>query len=186
MTFDAVGAAWFVLDISLRALAAALAVALVLRLLRMRAAAVLHSAWSAVLFAMLLMPVLPSIVPALPVPVPATAGGFLGAASGTEEPPPAVVGHSTQARNGINPVPSPQVHDSVRLTDRLPASDHRCARFALVAPAGVARRVRRRRPPVCRATVVRLVPRLGHDPAREAPRSRSRRRRGDRCTNHPK
>ena len=97
MTFDAVGAAWFVLDISLRALAAAAAVALVLRLLRMRAAAVLHSAWSAVLFAMLLMPVLPSIVPALPVPVPASAGGLLGAASGTEEPSPEVVGYSTQA-----------------------------------------------------------------------------------------
>jgi hypothetical protein len=42
MTFDAVGASRFVLDISLRALAAA-AVALILRLLRMRAAAVLHS-----------------------------------------------------------------------------------------------------------------------------------------------
>ena len=108
MTFDAVGAAWFVLDTSLRALAAALAVALVLRLLRVRAAAVLHSAWSAVLFAMLLMPVLPSIVPALPVPVPAAAGDFFDAASGTEEPSPAVVGHSTPARNGINAVPSPQ------------------------------------------------------------------------------
>jgi hypothetical protein len=55
------------------ALAAALAVALVLRLLRVRAATVLHSAWSAVLFAMLLMPVLPSIVPALTVTVPAEA-----------------------------------------------------------------------------------------------------------------
>ena len=47
MTFDAINAAWFVLDTSLRALAAALAVALVLCLLRVRAAAVLHSAWSA-------------------------------------------------------------------------------------------------------------------------------------------
>ena len=47
MTFDAVGAAWFVLDTSLRAPAAALAVALVLRLLRVRAAAVVHSTWSA-------------------------------------------------------------------------------------------------------------------------------------------
>ena len=68
MTFDAAGAAWFVLETSLRALAAALAVALVLHLLRVRAASLLHSAWSAVLFAMLLMPVLRSIVPALPVP----------------------------------------------------------------------------------------------------------------------
>jgi hypothetical protein len=46
MTFDAVGAAWFGLDISVRALAAAAAVALVLRLLRVRGAAVLHSGWS--------------------------------------------------------------------------------------------------------------------------------------------
>jgi hypothetical protein len=92
MTFDAVGGAWFVLDTSLRALAAALAVALVLRLLRVRAAAVLHSAWSAVLFAMLLMPVLPSIVPALPVPVSAVPV-VTRRAFGTERPPPGVVGH---------------------------------------------------------------------------------------------
>jgi beta-lactamase regulating signal transducer with metallopeptidase domain len=123
MTFDAVSAAWFVLDTSLRALAAALAVALVLRLLRVRAAAVLHSTWSAVLFAMLLMPVLPSIVPALPVPVPAAAGDFFDAASGTEEPSPAVVGHSTQSRTVINAVPSPQGRNSAQPSDRLPASD---------------------------------------------------------------
>jgi hypothetical protein len=123
MTFDGVGAAWFVLDTSLRALAAALAVALVLHLLRVRAAAVLHSTWSAVLFAMLLMPVLPSIVPALPVPVPAAAGDFFDTASGTEEPSPAVVGHSTQSRTVINAVPSPQGRNSAQSSDRLPASD---------------------------------------------------------------
>jgi hypothetical protein len=122
MTFDAAGAVSFVLDVSLRALAAAAAVALVLRLLRMRAAAVLHSAWSAVLFAMLLMPVLPSIVPALPFPVPASAGGFLGAASGTEAPSPGAVAHSTLSSNGTNTVPSPRLGDSVRLADRVPAS----------------------------------------------------------------
>src|SRR5690349_13603013 len=96
MTLDLASAAWFVLDTSLRALAAALAVALVLRLLLLRSAAMLHSAWSAVLFAMLLMPVLPSIVPTLPVPVPAAAGGFFDAASGMGQPPQTVVGHSTQ------------------------------------------------------------------------------------------
>jgi beta-lactamase regulating signal transducer with metallopeptidase domain len=123
MTLDLVGAAWFVLDTSLRALAAALAVALVLRLLRVRAAAVLHSAWRAVLFAMLLMPVLPSIVPALPVPVPAAAGDFFDAASGTEEPPQTVVGHSTQSPAVINADPSPQGPNAARLSDRLPPSD---------------------------------------------------------------
>ena len=76
MTFDAAGATWFVLDISLRALAAAAAFALVMRLLRLRAAVVLHLAWSALLFAMLLMPFFSSIVPRFPVPVPASAGGL--------------------------------------------------------------------------------------------------------------
>jgi len=116
MTFDAVGAAWFVLDISLRALAGAAAVAVVLWLLRMRAVAVLHSAWSGVLFAMLLMPVLPSIVPALPFPVPVTAGGLLDAASRKKEPSPSVVGHA-QPLNAINAVPSSRIGDSARLTD---------------------------------------------------------------------
>ena len=122
MTFDAVGAAWFVLDVSLRALAAAAAVALILCLLRIRAAAVLHAAWSAVLFAMLLMPVLPAVVPALPVPVPASAGGLLGAASGTEQPSPGVVGHSTQTFKLTTTVPSARMGDSVQSSDRLPAS----------------------------------------------------------------
>jgi beta-lactamase regulating signal transducer with metallopeptidase domain len=120
MTFDAVGAAWFLLDVSLRALAAAAAVAVLLRLLRMRAAAVLHSAWTAVLFAMLLMPVLPSIVPALPVPVPTRAGGLLGAASGTEQPWSGVVEHSRQAPHDTKAMPSIRMGDSVRLADPLP------------------------------------------------------------------
>jgi beta-lactamase regulating signal transducer with metallopeptidase domain len=123
MTFDAVAAAWFLLETSLRALAAALAVALVLRLLRVRAAAVLHSAWSAVLFAMLLMPVLPSVVPALPVPVGFATDVLVDAASRTAEPSRAVVGHSTQTRRGINPIPSPFLHGSTRLSDRPSASD---------------------------------------------------------------
>lgn len=59
-----------VADASLRVLAAAFAVAIVLRLLRVRAPGVRHAAWTLVLAAMLLMPLLPSVVPALPVPVP--------------------------------------------------------------------------------------------------------------------
>jgi beta-lactamase regulating signal transducer with metallopeptidase domain len=123
MTPDVVGAAWFVLDTSLRALAAALAVALVLRLLRVRAAAVVHSAWGAVLFAMLLMPVLPSIVPELRVPVPAAAGNFFDAALGTEEPSQPVAGHSTRLAAVINPGPFRDGGNSARLSDRLPASN---------------------------------------------------------------
>jgi hypothetical protein len=122
MTFDAAGAVWFLLDVSWRALAAAAAVALVLRLLRIRAAAVLHSAWTAVLFAMLLMPVLPSIVPAISFPVPASAGGFLRTASRTEAPPSGVGAHATPALDGIDRVPSLRPGDSVRLADGAPAS----------------------------------------------------------------
>ena len=122
MTFDAVGAAWFVLDVSLRVLAAAAAVAVLLRLLRIRAAAVLHSAWTAVLVAMLLMPVLPSIVPALPVPVPPRAAGFLGAVSGTQHPSSGVVEYSRQARDDIHTMPSIRIADSVRLADLLETS----------------------------------------------------------------
>ena len=171
MTFDAVGAAWFVLDTSLRALAAALAVALVLRLLRVRAASVLHSAWSAVLFAMLLMPVLRSIVPALPVPVPAAAVDFFDARPGTEEPSPAVVAQSTPVRDGINAVPSPLLHDSRRSSDRQAASDIGARGSRSWLPLCVAHPVRCRRPSVCRATVVRLAPGIGHGPARDSPRS---------------
>jgi hypothetical protein len=126
MTFEAVGATWFVLDISLRALAAAVVVAVLLRLLRMHAAAVLHSAWTAVLFAMLVMPVVPFIVPALPIPVPAAAGKFLDAASG-KEPSPALVGYSMHARNA-NAEPTPQVHGPVPLTERPSATSPAASR----------------------------------------------------------
>ena len=122
MTFDTVGATWFVLDISLRALAAAAAVGLILLLLRMRAAAVLHAAWSAVLFAMLLMPVLPSIVPRLPVTVPASAGDLFSVVSGTERPSPDDVRYARQAVAVINPAPALRVGNSGPLADRQPAS----------------------------------------------------------------
>ncbi|HJR60365.1 MAG TPA: M56 family metallopeptidase [Vicinamibacterales bacterium] len=59
-------------DISLRILAAAAAVGLVLVVLRVRSGAARHAAWSAVLLAMLTMPVLTVIVPRVEVPVPST------------------------------------------------------------------------------------------------------------------
>ncbi len=58
------------LEISARALLVALLVGGVLRLIRVRAPALRHAAWTTVLGAMLLMPVLPRFVPALRVPVP--------------------------------------------------------------------------------------------------------------------
>lgn len=60
------------LDLSLRILAAAAAVGLVLVLLRVRSGAARHAAWSAVLLAMLTMPVLMAVVPTVDVPVPAS------------------------------------------------------------------------------------------------------------------
>ena len=122
MTFDAAAAAWFLLEVSLRAVATAAAVAVLLRLLRMRAAAVLHSAWTAVLFAMLLMPVLQSIVPPLPVPLPARAGGLLGGATGTRQPPSGVVEYSRRAPNDTRGTPSTRRGDPVRLASPLPTA----------------------------------------------------------------
>ena len=58
----------FVLDISVRVVVAALAVAAVLRVMSVNTAAVRHAAWTSVLGAMLLMPLLPSVVPAVPMP----------------------------------------------------------------------------------------------------------------------
>ena len=119
MTFDAVGAAWFILNISFRALTAAGAVALVLWLLGIRSAAVLHMAWSAMLFAMLLMPVFLTIVPALPIPVPAGAGGFL---ANEWVPSPAAVGYSTRRLDSTGAVPPARLSYRARTTDRPSAS----------------------------------------------------------------
>jgi ABC-type amino acid transport substrate-binding protein/Zn-dependent protease with chaperone function len=64
-----------VLDSSLRAVLVAAIVALILMTARVRSSGVRHAAWTAVLLAMLLMPVLPYCVPSIsiPVPVPAAA-----------------------------------------------------------------------------------------------------------------
>lgn len=61
-----------VLDHSLRILVAAAAVGLVLAVFRVRSGAARHAAWSAVLLAMLTLPVLTAIVPGVEVPVPST------------------------------------------------------------------------------------------------------------------
>jgi hypothetical protein len=59
------------LESSVRISLAAALVGLVLILARVRASAVLHAAWTGVLCAMLLMPVLPYVVPPLALPTPA-------------------------------------------------------------------------------------------------------------------
>ena len=53
-----------------------------LALLRVRANGVLHAAWAGVLVAMLLMPALPSLVPAITVPLPAPARHIAAVAGG--------------------------------------------------------------------------------------------------------
>jgi hypothetical protein len=71
-----------VADISLRIVAAAAAVGLVLGGLRVRSGAARHAAWLAVLLAMLTMPGLMAMVPRVNVPVPSTLGldfGRIGA-----------------------------------------------------------------------------------------------------------
>lgn len=61
-----------VFDYSLRVVMAAAAVGLVLLVFRVRSGAARHAAWSAVLLAMLTMPLLTMIVPRVEVPVPST------------------------------------------------------------------------------------------------------------------
>ncbi len=70
------------LDASLRISIVAAIAALILMAMRVRASGVRHAVWTVVLVAMVLMPVLPSIVPTFVVPVPAPAmavpAGMLG------------------------------------------------------------------------------------------------------------
>jgi beta-lactamase regulating signal transducer with metallopeptidase domain len=82
------------LDVSLRSVAAAAAVGLVLVALRVRSGAARHAAWSAVLLTMLTLPVLVAVVPQFGVPVPArvassfdTIAGQLSSESRPDAPP---------------------------------------------------------------------------------------------------
>ncbi len=70
------------LEVSVRVVVLAGLVAGALALLRVRANGVLHAAWTGVLVAMLLMPTLPSFVPAVTVPLPAPARHLVAVAGG--------------------------------------------------------------------------------------------------------
>ncbi len=61
---------------SLRAAAIAAIVALILLTLRVRSSGVRHAAWAAVLFAMLLLPVIPYLTPSIPISVPVPGAVF--------------------------------------------------------------------------------------------------------------
>jgi beta-lactamase regulating signal transducer with metallopeptidase domain len=65
------------LDASLRICLVAAVIGLILTAMRVRSNSTRHTVWTAVLCAMLLMPVLPSLVPSISVPVPAGAAEVL-------------------------------------------------------------------------------------------------------------
>ncbi len=92
MAFDALA------DASLRAPLVAALVAVTLAALRVRSGATRHTAWTIVLVAMLLMPVLSRLVPAVGLPVPPTARDLFAAAVATPAP---------AARNPAPPTPPP-------------------------------------------------------------------------------
>src|SRR4029079_2722145 len=75
------------LDVSLRSIAAAAAVGLVLVGLRVRSGAVRHAAWSAVLVAMLTMPVLIAVAPRVDRTVPSSIASVFDAIVGGEGSP---------------------------------------------------------------------------------------------------
>ena len=102
-------------EASIRAVLVAGVIGLVLAVLRVRAGGVRHRAWTAVLGAMLLMPVLPSWLPAIPIamPVVTSPGPFsetlgraeIGALSSAV--PRAPVAAAPDAAPGSRPVPLP-------------------------------------------------------------------------------
>ena len=73
-------------DASLRAALVAAFVAAALAALRVRAGATRHAAWTVVLVAMLLMPALSRLVPAVGVPVPSAARDVVAAVATTPGP----------------------------------------------------------------------------------------------------
>ncbi len=98
-----------VLDASLRILVIAALAALILGVLRVRSSALRHRVWTLVVVAMLLMPVLPSIVPAISVPLPARATAILPGALTMpdvrlERLPASRVSPDRGARDGGGPV----------------------------------------------------------------------------------
>lgn len=125
------------LDISLRIIAAAAAVGLVLVVFRVRSGAARHAAWSAVLLAMLTMPVLTTFGPRVEVPVPSTLVLDFGAIAGGPDPYETLVPPVKHDR--IEHETSPGAQSPAAETRQSPARlpvDWRTAAIALYA-AGV-------------------------------------------------
>ena len=79
------------LDTSFRVAVVAAIVALVLLTVRVRSSSVRHAAWTTVLLAMLLMPVLPYVIPSISFPVPVPPGSNAVAKSPETTPLPAAM-----------------------------------------------------------------------------------------------
>src|SRR5206468_3873673 len=96
------------LDSSLRIALIAVAVAGILSVMRVGSGAVKHATWTAVLCAMLLMPILPHVVPAISIPVPRQARPVSLAAPRNSSSASATGNNLDQfASDGGNPRPSP-------------------------------------------------------------------------------
>ena len=110
-----------VADTSIRIVAAAAAVGLVLVILRVRSGAARHAAWSAVLLVMLTMPLLTTIVPTVDVPVPSTLALDLGPVA--EPSSPYVPETMSQNRQG-GPAQAggPRTHVASRAPVALPSA----------------------------------------------------------------
>ena len=121
-------------DSSLRIVAAAAAVALVLVVLRVRSGAARHAAWSAVLLAMLTMPGLMAIVPPVAVAVPSTLAVDFGGIAGEWISNAPVETAASPDVTGPRPsvaVASPSLDP--KGSPHRPASDWRIAAIALYA-----------------------------------------------------
>ena len=97
-------------EAAIRITAVAGLVGVVLLVLRVRDSGVRHAAWTAVLAAMLLMPLLPALVPALPVDLPTTPAAlerFGGEPRLLLVEPPAAPVNSAPATDGAASIPVP-------------------------------------------------------------------------------
>src|SRR4051812_26534978 len=121
-------------EISLRIVAAATAVGLVLAVLRVRSGAARHAAWSAVLVAMLTMPGLMAIVPRVEVAVPSRMTLDLAAIAG--DPNPYEPLETPLSLDSTGPQPSVAVTSpalGARSSRNHPAFDWRIAAIAFYA-----------------------------------------------------
>ncbi len=100
-----------IVDSSLRVTLVAALVALILLLVRVRSSAVRHAAWTAVLCAMLLMPILPYCIPAITIPVPMPSAHTDATAVISESGPPVPVAENQEALAPALGAANPQAMD---------------------------------------------------------------------------